>query len=131
MKQESGSPFDSIENAHDFVTLLSEVVCDTKKDIDADIERQTNGKKTRRLDALRMASYNLEKLELHMAKSSRILNDLRSLRRLLFEERKGAGAPAAATKPIQPTPLIPVPKPEVPVTPMVATAASQLNTVAA
>jgi len=29
----------------------------------------------------------MEKLEMHMNKSRRILNDLRSLRRLLFEER--------------------------------------------
>jgi hypothetical protein len=39
------------------------------------------------LDALRIALDNLEKLELHVNRSSRILNDLRSLRRLLFEER--------------------------------------------
>jgi hypothetical protein len=41
------------------------------------------------VDALRLAVYNLEKLEMHVNRSSRILNDLRTLRRLLFEERKG------------------------------------------
>lgn len=40
-----------------------------------------------------MALYNLEKLEVHLSRSSRILNDLRTLRRLLFEER------AAGTRP--------------------------------
>jgi len=40
---------------------------------------------------LRLALYNLEKLAIHMNKSRRVLNDLRSLRRLLLEERS-AGA---------------------------------------
>jgi hypothetical protein len=87
MNQQSGSPFDSIENAHAFVGLLSEVVAETKRDIDADIQRELSAKSSRRLDALRIAFYSLEKLELHMTTSCRILNDLRSLRRLLFEER--------------------------------------------
>jgi hypothetical protein len=87
MKQESGSPFDSIESAHDFVRLLSEAVTEAKRDIDADIQRELSTHAPRRLEALRIASYGLEKLELHMNRSGRILNDLRSLRRLLFEER--------------------------------------------
>ena len=87
MNQQSGSPFDSIENARAFVGLLTEVVAETKRDIDADIQRELDAKSSRRLDALRIASYSLEKLELHMTTSCRILNDLRSLRRLLFEER--------------------------------------------
>jgi hypothetical protein len=52
------------------------------------------------MDALRLALYNLEKLEFHFHKSVRILNDLRSLRRLLFEERAGAGAPATPNEPV-------------------------------
>jgi hypothetical protein len=44
------------------------------------------------LDALRVAAYNVEKLEFHLNRSSRILNDLRSLRRLLFEERAAQAA---------------------------------------
>ncbi len=97
MNQEPGSPFESIESAHDFVTLLSETVSQTKQDIDADIERHKNTP-ARRLDALRIASYNLEKLETYMKRSGRILNDLRSLRRLLFQERGGAAARAPAAK---------------------------------
>ena len=98
MNQEQPSPFESIESAHDFVTLLSETVSQTKKDIDADIARQPSTT-TRSLDALRIASYNLEKLETYMKRSGRILNDLRTLRRLLFQERKPATrAPAAKTE---------------------------------
>ncbi len=95
MNEESGSPFESIESAHDFVTLLSEAVSQTKQDIDADIARQ-QGTPARRVDALRIASYNLEKLESYMKRSGRILNDLRSLRRLLLQER-GKGATRSAT----------------------------------
>jgi len=90
-------PFDSIESAHDFVSLLSEVVTDAKRDLEEDIKREADSKFPRRLDAFRIALYGLEKLESHMVRSGRILNDLRSLRRLLFEER--ASVQQAAAKP--------------------------------
>jgi hypothetical protein len=95
MTQEQPSPFESIESAHDFVNLLSETVSQTRKDIDADLARQESTS-TRSLDALRIASYNLEKLETYMKRSGRILNDLRTLRRLLFQERKTATRTPAA-----------------------------------
>lgn len=107
MDYQPGSPFDSIESAHDFVRILSLVVKETRQEIDTDIKRESDLKVPRRLDALRLASYNLDKLELHMNKSCRILNDLRSLRRLLFEERKIAGVVSVKPK------AAVVPKPEV------------------
>jgi len=87
MSYKAGSPFDSIESAHEFVALLAENVREAKRDVEADIQRESNSESPRRLDALRTALYGMEKLELHMNKSRRILNDLRSRRRLLFEER--------------------------------------------
>ena len=88
MKSRTEDPFGTIESAHDFMTLLNAAVIQTKEDLQADVHRESsNGDLSRRLDALRMALYNLEKLECHLSKSSRILNDLRTLRRLLFEER--------------------------------------------
>ncbi|HXZ79483.1 MAG TPA: hypothetical protein VEG30_06095 [Terriglobales bacterium] len=105
MNHQPGSPFDSIESAYDFLGLLSEVVDETKKAINEDVEGESTSKAPRRLDALRLAFYNLEKLEVHMKKSVRILNDLRSLRRLLFEERQPSPkmeakpAPVVKTKP--------------------------------
>jgi hypothetical protein len=81
------NPFESIESAHDFFRLLSEEVLEAKQEIDADLQRESALPSSRRLDALRVASYGLEKLEAHVIRSSRILNDLRSLRRLLFSER--------------------------------------------
>jgi len=91
MERGSGSAFESIESAHEYLALLTEVVNDAKKTIAAEIGNgRSNG--SRRGDALQIASYNLDKLELHIGRSVRILNDLRSLRRLLFGERAQAQA---------------------------------------
>ncbi len=87
MSSETANPFDSIESAHEFVVLLAETVVEAKRDIEADVQREMNTNFPRRLEALRIALLNLEKLEFHMNKSRRILNDLRSLRRLLLGER--------------------------------------------
>jgi hypothetical protein len=92
MDQEAINPFDSIEAAHEFLTLLAQTVFETKLDIEADVKSE-NGNSSRRADALKLARYQLEKLEFHMLRSSRILNDLRTLRRLLFEERTFAVPP--------------------------------------
>ena len=84
------NPFDSIESAHDFVTLLAATIGDAKRDLEADIDREAAQDASRRLEALRLALYNLEKLERYMHGSRRVLNDLRTLRRLLFQERNSA-----------------------------------------
>lgn len=94
MSAAAENPFDSIESAHDFVTLLVATIGDAKLDLAADIDRETAQSESRRLEALRLALYNIEKLETHMHRSRRVLNDLRTLRRLLFQER----APAEALK---------------------------------
>jgi hypothetical protein len=87
MSDKAGSPFDSIESAHEFVTLLAATVGEAKREVEADVQRETGLDSPRRLEALRTALYSMEKLEQHMNQSRRILNDLRSLRRLLFDER--------------------------------------------
>ena len=97
MKQPQISPFDNIESAHDFVTLLSMTIDEARRELSADIERENSGPESRRLAALRMALYNLDKLEAHLSTSGRLLNDLRSIRRLLFEER-GASVSKSKTE---------------------------------
>ncbi len=87
MSDKAGSPFESIESAHEFVTLLAATVGEAKRDVEADVQRESGVDSPRRLEALRTALYSMEKLEQHMNQSRRILNDLRSLRRLLFDER--------------------------------------------
>ncbi|MFZ0295149.1 MAG: hypothetical protein WAL52_16185 [Candidatus Sulfotelmatobacter sp.] len=88
--------FDSIESAHEFVGLLSEAIIEAKCDIEADVRRESDSNSPRRQEALRIALYHVEKLLFHMSKSQRILNDLRSIRRLLLEERTGVASSVQA-----------------------------------
>ena len=80
--------FETLESAHNFVKLLTETVAEATRDLESDIQREFVP--SRRLDALRIALYELSRLESHVSRTSKILNDLRSLRRLLFEERQEA-----------------------------------------
>ena len=93
-------PFDSIESTYDFFRLLSEAVAEAKRELQGQIEKESSSKSSRRLDALRVASYSVEKLELHVNHSRRILNDLRPLRRLLIDERAASNV-VAPSKPAQ------------------------------
>jgi hypothetical protein len=79
----SATAFDTIESAQEFLALLREAVEESKLTAESDMT-QTEG---RNLDALRIVFYKLEKLEQHLKVSGRLLNDLRTLRRLLLEER--------------------------------------------
>ena len=90
MKPATTDQFETLESAHDFVALLAETVAEAKQELEGDVERELTA--SRRRDALRIALYNLSKLEQHVNRSRRILNDLRTLRRLLFEERSTASA---------------------------------------
>jgi flagellar biosynthesis chaperone FliJ len=81
------TPFDSIENAQDYLHLLVEAIADAKNEIAEDVRAVEQAKSERHLEALRLVHYKLEKLEQHMRSGSRALNDLRTLRRLLFDER--------------------------------------------
>jgi hypothetical protein len=87
MDRQPEAPFDSIENAKDYVRLLQETVADARQEIAADLAAASDSQPDRRVEALRVIHYKLEKLEQHLHSSSRTLNDLRSLRRLLFDER--------------------------------------------
>jgi hypothetical protein len=87
MAQVIESPFDNIEDAHDFMTQLGQTIFETKLEIEGDLLRDSNSNFPRRVEALKLALHTLIKLEFHMQRSGRVLNDLRTLRRLLFEER--------------------------------------------
>lgn len=97
MDLSSKNPFETIESAQKFVELLSEAVVEAKRDLSADVRRESVRGISRHLDALRIALYNVEKLELHMRQGTRILNDLRMVRRLLFQERSAGGHPSVPT----------------------------------
>ena len=92
MSYEPETPFDSIEGSHEYVAMLAEALEEARRDVEAEIAAADRDSADRRKQALLLVSYNLAKLNLHIITSRRILNDLRSLRRLLLAER---GLPAA------------------------------------
>jgi hypothetical protein len=87
------TPFDSIEGSHEYVALLAEALAEARREVEAEIATAERDGADRRKQALLLVSYNLAKLHLHITSSRRILNDLRSLRRLLLAERAGLGEP--------------------------------------
>jgi len=87
MSNRIGTPFESIENAQQYIRLLVEAVKEAKRDIDDEISLATLQMSHRRVEALCVVEYNLGKLERSLSASGRTLSDLRSLRRLLHDER--------------------------------------------
>jgi len=87
MSYRSETPFDNIESSHEYITLLSEAVAIALAEVEADIALAGADGADRRKEALQLVLFNMNKLKAHMTSSGRILNDLRTLRRLLLEER--------------------------------------------
>ena len=87
MDYQAETPFDSIEGSHEYVALLAEALDEARRDVESEIAVADRDGAERRKQALLLVSYNLAKLNLHITTSRRILNDLRSLRRLLLAER--------------------------------------------
>jgi hypothetical protein len=81
------TPFDNIEGSSEYVALLAEALEEARRDVEAEVASADRDGADRRKQALLLVSYNLAKLNLHITTSRRILNDLRSLRRLLLAER--------------------------------------------
>ncbi len=91
MENQPETPFENIESAQQFVELLFDAIEEARQEVEAEVGRP---QPERRLQALQLVSYNLAKLSLHMGTSRRILNDLRTLRRLLYQERVLSEEPA-------------------------------------
>ncbi len=102
MSSPAQTPFDSIEGAQQYVRLLLEAITEGKQDIQHDLEAANGATPDRRVEALRLVEFKLAKLEQLLHSSGRILNDLRTLRRLLLEERLEF-APSSYPKALQET----------------------------
>jgi hypothetical protein len=94
------TPFDSIEGSHEYVRMLAEAVDEARRDVEDEVAAAERDRADRRKEALLLVSYNLAKLNLHITSSRRILNDLRTLRRLLLAER---GLPESEESEVQAT----------------------------
>jgi hypothetical protein len=87
MDYQAETPFDSIEGSHEYVAMLAEALDEARRDVESEVAAADRDGAERRKQGLLLVSYNLAKLNLHITTSRRILNDLRSLRRLLLAER--------------------------------------------
>ena len=91
------TPFDNVEGAHEYVSLLVEAVRQAREEVGQDLEKARAEGATRIVEALQLVGWKLERLESQLAASRHLLNDLRRLRRLLLGEdlpplpRGGAG----------------------------------------
>jgi uncharacterized membrane protein YccC len=88
---ERETPFDTIESAQQFVGLLAEAIEEARQEVESEIAKP---QPERQMQALQLVSYKLAKLSTHIGSSNRILNDLRTLRRLLLGERSLEQEPA-------------------------------------
>ena len=98
MNELQTSAFDTIESAQDYIDLLVQAIEETRRDVGAEIRLSSSPSDERRVQALQLVALNLTKLDGHISKCRRILNDLRSLRRLLLEERKPAASEHPASR---------------------------------
>ncbi len=104
MPQRCEDVFGCIESAQDFLALLLETISETKGEVEADLQKIQNGNGSAKAEALRIASYDLQLLQLHLCRSKRLLNDLRMVRRVLL---KLGGVPE------QELPAMPAPIPSI------------------
>lgn len=81
------TPFDSIEGSLEYLVLLREAVQKAKTAVGEESARATAAGARRRVEALQLADYKLDRLAWHIDNGRRHLNDLRTLRRLLLGER--------------------------------------------
>jgi len=80
-------PFDSIESAYDFMNVLAETILDNIKDLHRDHQIALHEGQGRRAQAIELAIFKAKTLNSYVYKSRRTLNDLRTIRRLVLNER--------------------------------------------
>jgi len=83
------TPFDSIEGSHEYVAMLAEALDEARRDVEAEIAAAERDRASRRKEAAFWCPISGQ-AEFHITSSRRILNDLRSLRRLLLAETRSA-----------------------------------------
>jgi hypothetical protein len=92
------APFDSLESARQYVGLLCEAVEDARRGVEWDVALAQDERAVRRVEALQLVTYKLDRLKYHLDNSRRLLNDLRTLRRLLLNERSVESASGAEVR---------------------------------
>ena len=91
-------PFSSIENAQEYLALLLETIGVVKEAVENDTYLLGPGSEGEAsLRVLQIVRYSLKKLEHHIKLRHRILNDLRTLRRLL-DQKSSVQLPVVAAE---------------------------------
>jgi len=91
-------PFDSIESALDYMNVLAETILDVMKDLHRDHQIAVKDGQTRRARAIELALFKVKTLNCYVHKSRRTLNDLRTIRRLILNERMSPEAVLASVQ---------------------------------
>jgi len=86
MSQQLRTPFESLESAQEYMRLLAEELECILQEVDNDRGEAEKFGQSRRLDALHLVCYKLQRFSQHVDASRRILNDLRLLRRLFVRD---------------------------------------------
>jgi hypothetical protein len=81
------NPFESIESANEYMTLLANTALESIVELSHDRDRALRSGDVRTAQAIELAIFKLKVLGCHIFKSRRALNDLRILRRLILNER--------------------------------------------
>jgi hypothetical protein len=92
-KPQAETHFGSIEGAAAYLARLLEEVDEAREDLWGEALRASSSGAERREQAIQLANYKLSTLKTHLTTCHRLLNDLRTIRRLLFAERE-AGEPS-------------------------------------
>jgi hypothetical protein len=95
-KSQAETKFGSIEGAAEYLGLLLESVNEAREDLETETGLASAAGAERRQQAIQLATYKLSQLKVHLTTSRRLLNDLRTIRRLLFAERQTAPPAGAA-----------------------------------
>ncbi len=90
-------PFDSIESAQDFMSVLGETVLEVMKELSREEQLAQQSGEQRRAQAIALAQFKLKMLGCYVQKGRRTLNDLRTLRRLILNERQPKARAMAAS----------------------------------
>jgi hypothetical protein len=88
--ESTGHPFETIEGSHAFVAQLLEAIETAALEVGEDL--RTSGAPGRGREALQLIAYKLDQLRFHLATSRRRLDDLRTLRDMLYGEGPTASA---------------------------------------
>lgn len=90
MTNERVKPFETLESAYEFVSLLRAAADEEYASVLGEIAiAQATPDAGRRLDALRLVNHKLDGLRQHLLASLVLINDLKMLKRLLVGERRG------------------------------------------